>query len=633
MDRGVSDLDARAAAAGLSRDWEDADGRAQRVDDEVLEAILACLDTTAPETPFLSADAGAPIAVPAGPRSGSNRTAELLLDDGERLTLPVTADGTLPPVERVGYHQLHLHGRTYTLAVAPRRCATPARGWGVAVQVPGLRGSVESAFGDAGALAEAAAAFGRVGAQALAISPTHALFPADPTRFSPYSPSTRLFHNVLLADPGLIGLPSSPAHGDALIDWPEAARARMAKLRAAFDAADDGALVAANTYRRQRGAALEAHARFDALHAALGEHGWQDWPAAYRDPHGEAVIRFAAEHEREVAFHAFLQWLTDLGLATAQRAAKERMATGIIADLAVGMDGGGSHAWSAPGELLTGLTVGAPPDPLGPDGQNWGITALDPFALRRSGFGAFIETLRVALAHAGGIRIDHALGLERLWVIPAGEGAGRGAYLRMPGDHLRRIVAIEAHRAEALVIAEDLGTVPAGFRDTLSQRSMLGMRVLPFERDRQGGFVAPAEWDEAAVAMTGTHDTPTLAGWWSGRDIDWAEQLGRSGADRVNRARERTALWQAMTASGNGAGDPPVAPPVDAMIAHVAGAPCPLAIVPFEDLLALEEQPNLPGTIDEHPNWRRRMDAPTATLLARGDVARRTALLNAERHA
>ncbi len=618
-------LSQRAAAAGLSRDWEDADGRPQRVADEVLEAILACLDPTAPDVPFLSADAGRPIAVP----DGSRGDAELLLDDGNRLALTIAADGTLPPVERVGYHRLLAGGREYTLAIAPRRCALPKRGWGIAVQVPSLRATSDSAFGDAGALVEAAAAFARVGAQALAISPTHALFPADPTRFSPYSPSTRLFHNVLLADPALIGVPLPPSRASALIDWPQAARERLAHLRTAFELASEGALSAARAYRRQRGAALEAHARFDALHAALGGHGWQDWPAAYHDPNGEAVIRFAAEHERDIAFYAFLQWLADLGLATAQRTAKERMATGIVADLAVGMDAGGSHAWSARDELLTGLTVGAPPDPLGPDGQNWGITALDPFALQRTGFGAFIETLRVALVHAGGIRIDHALGLERLWVIPAGADASEGAYLRMPGAQLRRIVAIEAQRADAVVIAEDLGTVPPGFRDNLAERCMLGMRVLPFERDAEGGFVPPAEWDEAAVAMTGTHDTPTLAGWWKERDIDWAEQLGRSGADRARRATERTALWQAMGKPG----DPPAAPPVDAMIARVAGAPCPLAIVPIEDLLGLEEQPNLPGTIDEHPNWRRRMDAPTPALLARRDVARRIALLNAERHA
>lgn len=623
-------LHAAAQAAGLARDWEDADGVPHRVADEVLDAILSRLDQTAPAEPFLSADAARPIVLPAdidGP-------VELLLDDGTTLDATLDAGRGLPAIERVGYHRLLAGDRAFTLAVAPRRCpAPPARSWGAAVQIPSLVGAEPRSFGDAGALAEAAIGFGRAGAQALAISPTHALFPADPTRFSPYSPSTRLFHNVLLADPGLIGIPLPPAPAPALIDWPAAARGRMAQLRAAYELAGEPARSAAQAFRRQRGTALEAHARFDALHAALGGHGWPDWPAAYRDPAGDAVIRFAAEHDDDIALHAFLQWLVDLGLATAQRSARERMRIGLIADLAVGMDPGGSHGWSARGDLLDGLTIGAPPDPLGPDGQSWGITALDPFALRRTAFRPFIETLRAALAHAGGLRIDHALGLERLWVIPAGEPADRGAYLAMPGEHMKRIVAIEAHRAEALVIAEDLGTVPPGFRDTLRERCMLGMRVLPFERTDDGGFVPPAAWDDTAVAMTGTHDTPTVAGWWKGRDLDWARRLGRGGGsdeatDRAGRAAEREALWHAMGREGT----TPADPPVDDILAHVAAASCPLAIVSLEDLTGAEEQPNLPGTIDEHPNWRRRMPEPIDALLARRDVARRTDLLTAERH-
>ncbi len=627
----MTDLAARAAAAGLVRDWEDADGAAQRVPEDVLVAILDRLDPTPPETPFLSADAGTPIDLPAE----ATGAVELHFEDGGRATPKRDAGGRLPPLDRPGYHRLLVGERAYTLALAPRRCPAPApRSWGAAVQIPALQSRASRAFGDAGALVEAAEAFGRAGAHALAISPTHALFPADPTRFSPYSPSTRLFHNVLLADPGLIGVPLPPAPAPALIEWESAARERLQHLRAAYDLAGEAARSAALAFRRQRGAALEAHARFDALHAHLGGHGWQDWPGAYQDPNSEAVIRFAAEHADDVAFYAFLQWLADLGLAAAQRTARECMRVGLIADLAVGMDGGGSHAWGARDELLTGLTVGAPPDPLGPDGQNWGITALDPFALERTGFRPFIETLCATLAHAGGIRVDHALGLQRLWVIPEGESADRGAYLKMPGDHLRRIVAIEAQRAGALVIAEDLGTVPPGFRDELARRCMLGMRVLPFERDADGGFTDPADWDEMTVAMTGTHDTPTVAGWWKGRDIDWAWKLGRrsrhadAAADQAHRGEERAALWRAMGETGA----PPAEPPLDRVLAHVAAAPAPLAIVPVEDLLGEEEQPNLPGTVDQHPNWRRRLSAPTEQLLAQRDVARRTDLLTAERH-
>lgn len=614
-------LHARAAAAGLQRDWEDASSRPQRVDDAVLAAILARLDPSPPEQPFLSAAAGAPIDVP-----GLTGRAELVLEDGTRI--PVTGNEALS-IDVVGYHRLHLAGRTLTLAIAPPRCPQPAgRAWGVAVQIPSLRDARDTAFGDLGTLARTAAALGRAGAQALAISPTHALFPADPTRFSPYSPSTRLFHNVLLADPALIGAPPAPAASADLIDWPDAARVRLRHFRAAFDQAGEPVRAAVAAFRAARGDALERHARFDALHAATGIGNWRDWPAEYRDPDGTAIHDFAATHAADVGFYAFLQWLADLSLAEAQRVARETMRVGLIADLAVGMCPGGSHGWSRRDELLAGLTIGAPPDPLGPDGQSWGITAFDPFALARTGYRGFIETIRAALAHAGGIRIDHALGLDRLWVIPEGASASEGAYLTMPGEHLKRIVAIEAHRAAALVIAEDLGTVPPGFRNDLAARGMLGMRVLPFERDREGAFTPPSTWDAEAVAMTGTHDTPTLAGWWTGRDLAWRRTFATvpDDADAV-RAAERTSLWQAI----DGVGHPPAAPPLDPILAAVADAPAPLLIVPMEDLAGLADAPNIPGTVDEHPNWRRRMPAATGALLADPAVARRSAMLNEKR--
>ena len=615
----MSDLHAAAAAAGLSRDWEDADGRAQRVDDTVLEAILACLDTSAPDTPFLTAEVGGAL-----PLDGA---VTLVLEDGGTLLIE---DGRAP--DAIGYHQLEADGRAWTLAIAPPRCpAPPANAWGVAVQLPSLRGARPSAYGDLGTLAQAVRAFGKAGAQALAISPTHALFPADPTRFSPYAPSTRLFHNALLADSALAGTPLPDEAAPDLIDWQHALPARLDHLRRAFAALSDPLRDEVTAFRTGRGQALECHARFDALHARLGGNGWREWPAEYQNPASAAVERFAAEHADEVAFHAFLQWLADRSLAAAQAAAREHMSVGLIADLAVGMDSGGSHAWSRRDELLTGLTIGAPPDPLGPLGQNWGITALDPFALARTGFRAFIETIRTALAHAGGIRIDHALGLDRLWVVPEGASAGEGAYLAMPGETLKRLLAIEAHRANAIVIAEDLGTVPPGFRDDLARRGMLGMRVMQFERDADT-FTPSRDWDADAVAMTSTHDIPTLTGWWRGRDIDWSRRLGHATADeeaarRTTRTAERAALWQAV----DGTGIVPEEPPIDTLLAAAAAAPCPLALIPLEDVLGLEEQPNIPGTIHEHPNWRRRMPDATDALLARPDIARRTALLTEKR--
>lgn len=628
----MSILAEQAAAAGLQIEWEDADGRQHRVADDTIRAILATLDTRLDGIRFVTADVGKPIATTAG--SGA---ATLILEDGSRRAVTVAADGTIPAIATPGYHRLEADGEAITLAVAPDRCVAPPPGhsWGPAVQIPALLGATATPYGDLGTLAQAARCFAKAGADALAISPTHALFPSDAGRFSPYAPSSRLFHHALLADPTLAGAVPAADDGARLIDWRTALPARLTLLRDAFGAAPADLLARFAADHAQR-PDWTAHARYDALHAHFRTTGWQDWPAAFHDAASPDVDRFAAEHADEIAFYAFLQWLAECSLAQAQSAAREAgMRIGLIADLAVGMDGGGSHAWNRATDLLTGLSIGAPPDPLGPDGQNWGITALSPFALRRTGFDAFIRTVRVALRHAVGLRIDHALGLKRLWVIPDGGAASDGAYLAMPFDDLLRIIAIESHRAGAIVIGEDLGTVPPGFRDTMAARGMLGMRVLPFERDATG-FTMPATWDAGAVAMTGTHDTATLAGWWTGRDITWNHKLGRGGsdepADRLRRMGEKKALWTACQQAGVASGPVPhdSGPAVDAAIAFTAQSPCPLTIVPLEDLLGMEEQPNLPGTTDEHPNWRRRMPDTTAALLARPDVARRTALLSAK---
>ncbi|MFG6281904.1 4-alpha-glucanotransferase [Sphingomonas sp. S6] len=626
----MSDLATRAKAAGIAAQWEDATGRQRTVADDTLSAILDRLDrSTDGETTFVTADVGMPIVTTAAPGA-----ATLALENGPQRIVQVAADGTIPPINEPGYHRLDTARGAITLAVAPRRCvpAPPGHSWGPAVQIPALRGSHPAPYGDLATLAEATRAFAGAGADALAISPTHALFPADPSRFSPYAPSSRLVHHALLASAADDDTDSGP-----LIDWQAALPRRLAALRHAFDRATPDEIArfdAAAAHRPD----WQQHALYDALHAHFfaesGAHGWQDWPAAYHDPAAPAVAAFARDHADAVRFYAFLQWRADTGLADAHAAARNAgMRIGLIADLAVGMDAGGSHAWSRRSDLLTGLSIGAPPDPLGPQGQNWGITALCPFALRRAGFDAFIRTVRAGLAHAGGIRIDHALGLCRLWVIPEGGKPGDGAYLAMPFTDLLRILAIESHRANAIVIGEDLGTVPPGFRDTLTARGIYGMRVLPFERDAKS-FTPAKAWDACAVAMTGTHDTATLAGWWTGRDITWAHKLKRSDSDepsdRLRRVGEKKALWTAATQAGVASGPVPhdAAPAIDAALAFTAQAPCPLTIVPLEDLVGIEEQPNLPGTTDEHPNWRRRMPDTTEALLARPEVARRTAILS-----
>jgi 4-alpha-glucanotransferase len=384
------------------------------------------------------------------------------------------------------------------------------------------------------------------------------------------------------------------------------------------------------------GAVLRRHATFDALDQHFrpqGAKGWQDWPAAFHDPYSADVARFAKEHAEDVAFHLFLQWLARESLNAVQaQATGSGMSIGLIGDLAVGVTPGGSDAWGMPGAMLRGLTIGAPPDPLGPLGQNWSITSFSPDGLRATGYAPWIAMVRSAMRASGGLRIDHAFGLARLWVIPDGGTSADGAYLDFPFEDLVRLATLEAHRANCLLIAEDLGTSPHGFTQAISERQMLGMRVLWFERAEDHGFIGAQDYPASAVAMTGTHDTQTVAGWWSGRDLDWAEELGRlpEGMDRLQaeeiRAWDRGLLWSTI-----GEGDRPApsetGPVVDAAIAHVAATPAVLAIIPLEDLLGEVEQPNLPGTTTGHPNWQRRLEAPLETLLAAPDVRRRIDIL------
>lgn len=668
------EVEALAEEAGLTPTWRDAAGEPQTVSAENLRRLLGHLGfpaetaadiaesrrrlrESAASAPLITADVGKPIPAPPGLRG---RTARLTLADGETRDVPLRGDvgeSALPPIDRPGYHRLQLDDAEITLAVAPRHAFAPSDAaagklWGVGVQIYALRDDGAADFGDFGALARFAESAGNVGAGLIAVSPTHALFTADASRFSPYAPSTRLFLNPVYADPRAIFPDEAPpATGDQpeLVDWAKAWPARIARLAAVHRRFQEqggsnlhGDLAA---FRERGGSDLEGHAVFEALHqhffSRQGARGWPDWPQAYQDHNSEAVAAFAREHAGEVDFHVFLQWLADRSLGAAQAAAKGAgMPIGLVADLAVGMDAGGSHAWSRPHDLLRDVDVGAPPDLWAPSGQNWGITAFSPTGLRASGYAAFRATIRAAVRHAGGVRIDHAMGLRRLWLVPRGASPAEGAYLAYPFDDLVRLLTLESWLNRAVVVAEDLGTVPAGFREALQAHRMMGMQVLWFERLAGGGFRAPRGWSRASAALTTTHDLPTVAGWWTGRDIEWAEQLGRKSAydspehARSERAKERRRLWTACRRAGVAEGEPPAAgepaAAVDAALGFVAQTPCPVAIVPAEDLAGLVEQPNLPGTIDEHPNWRRRLP-PTDELLGAAPVRARLAILNQSR--
>jgi 4-alpha-glucanotransferase len=387
------------------------------------------------------------------------------------------------------------------------------------------------------------------------------------------------------------------------------------------------------------GESLLAHARFEALDGRFRPQGitdWRQWPNGFSDASGQ-LARALDPRAPEVEFHLFLQWRAARDLETAQkRATAAGMAIGLIADIAVGMDRCGSHAWSHPSDVLSGISIGAPPDPLGPEGQDWGLTSFSPTGLVASGFEGFLATLRAGMAHAGGVRIDHAMGLQRLWVVPDGAAPEEGTYLTYPRDDLLRLLALESHRHRAIVVGEDLGTVPEDFRAVSTGIGMLGMRVLWFERTHWGDFRAPDTWERQALALSTTHDLPTIAGWWNGRDIDWRSTISgdpEPEGERHRRAADRTHLWRLLLCESLAHGDqPPDDQPqavIDGALGLMGATPCELAIAQIEDALGTVEQPNLPGTIDEHPNWRRRL--PPGDLSEHPEAQRRLAKMDKAR--
>ena len=669
-----------AAKAGIARDWIDANGRPQQVEDAVLRQVLEGLGHPAKDDdaiaasiealeeahdanhlpPLLTGEIGKPLSLRTYFNAGSQ--GRVTLEDGSQRDLRLDDQARLPGDLPIGYHQISLDEQHFTLAVAPAQCHgladsaqqdTP-RCWGLSAQLYSLRRPGDGGYGDCMALEQLARSAAERGADALAISPMHALASAGQEHYSPYSPSSRLLLNTLYASPEAVlgeravrmaveacGLQDtfSALQRLPLVDWAHAADAHARLLRALYEDFANGdhpQRVDFDSFRAAGGEALEHHCRFEVLQAHAVAEGlggdWRDWPAAWQNPHSPDIEAFAQASAAAVEFHVFCQWLTERSLQRAQLAARSNgMAVGLIADLAVGADGAGSQAWSRQDELLAGLTVGAPPDILNRHGQDWGICGFSAEGLRRNGYRAFIEMLRANFAHAGGLRIDHVMGLQRLWLIPQGAKPGDGAYVQYPLQDLLRLLALESVRHKAIVLGEDLGTVPEGLREKLAKKAVLGMRVLPFEQDPPGHFLPIPEWPDNALATTGTHDLAPLAGWLQARDIDWQSRLLLVDATterelRHGRQMEAQGLRRTLEHAFNTRLESDDAL-IDAAIRYLGLTRAPLVLVPLEDLLGCDEQPNLPGTTDGHPNWRRRFALEVDKLLDDSDAARRLELL------
>jgi 4-alpha-glucanotransferase len=568
-----------------------------------------------------------------------------------------------------GYHRVRVDGAQSVLIVAPSQCFLPralARGaklWGIAVQLYGLRSRRNWGIGDFGDLCEVARATDRAGASAIGLNPLHELDPADPESCSPYSPSSRLFLNVAYLDVEAMHdfaesdearrLAASPAFARALaaareaplVDYSSVAACKRPVLELLY-ASFQRAHLARDTERARAfhafvawgGKALERLAVFEALRERFAgeeprEHGWAAWPAEFRDPDSAAVARFRDERRERIDFFAYLQWNADLQLAAAARACGD-MPIGLYRDLAVGTGSGGAEAWGDQRAFLSGVSIGAPPDALNVRGQNWGLAPPNPLALRENAYAPFVQLVRANMRHCGALRIDHVMALQRLFLIPHGEPPSAGAYVRFPFDDLLAVVALESGRNRCLVVGEDLGTVPEGFRARLQRARALSCRLLYFEREPDGTYRSPDTYPALALASPGTHDLPTLAAFWTGRDLDVRAQLGLLPPDetleqaRLSRTREQAQLIDALVAGGDlepeaaerlrapsGADDAALlGPAVRAAYRYLARSDARLVIAALEDALDVVDQTNVPGTTWEHPNWRRRLGVAVEDL-------------------
>ena len=540
-----------------------------------------------------------------------------------------------------------------TLVAAPQRCHWPepfaagGRRFGLAVQLYAMRRAKDQGIGDFTTLAELAVDAAAAGAATVGLNPLHALFPADRERASPYQPSDRRFLEPLTID--VTAIPEFAASDAArrlyaeraaaiealraapLVDYTGVGRIKDAVLAAcheAFAQRDEGdararafaAFVAAG------GDALTDFAVFATLSECHPGLPWWRWPEPLRRPDGAGVAAFARDHARRIGYHQYLQWIADDQLADAARRARAAgLGLGFYRDLAVGSAPDGAETWSQQWLLGTGASVGAPPDPFSPNGQNWGLRPPIPHRLRATAYAAHAALFEANMRHAGGLRIDHAMGLQRLFWIPEGAPPSAGAYVHYPVADLIGVLAEVSARMRAFVVGENLGTVPEGLSERLDAAAILSYRVLWFERDGRA-FLPPTRFPAHAAACTSTHDLPTIRGWWQGADIDLRLRLGEidpAAAQRAQaeRAAERAALATALAAQGGPPLDAANATPDDggaAVIAaahrHVAATPSALVLVQADDIAGEIDAINLPGTDRERPNWRRKVSLPAAAL-------------------
>ena len=627
---------ALAARAGILPDYIDQTGKRRVTPDDTRLALLQAMGL--PSTRREAAEALAEMDANAAARSlppwvvcnarkrpaleiSAETAWSLHLESGEECE--GCGPGQLPELP-LGIHRLVVSGHETWLLSAPPRLPLPRRSWGVTAPLFGLRSPDQGGLGDYRDLGDAAAGLAEHGASFLGINPVHAGFLTEPDWFSPYSPSHRRRFNPLHLPTG-----ARPSDRGPLIDYRKSKPEILHHLRAAFDRMSTHQdLREFEAFRRAEGPELRRFAIHQALSARYGAL-WSHWPAGLRDPDGAAVDAEAVRLSRDVDFHAWLQWRCHVELANAAKSARSSgMEHGLYLDLAVGTHPAGAETWEDHASFAHGVSLGAPPDAFAEDGQYWDLAPFNPRTLASRGFKALAETLRAQQRYAGLLRIDHILGYDRAFWLPRDRSLP-GAYVAMPRAAMLAVVRIEAARAGAAIVGEDLGNIPDGLQADLDKAGILGCRVVMFEDDRSGPdvrFRAPSDYPEATIASFSTHDLPTWVGWRQGTDIATREAIGQidsASAETETLARaEAVAAFDAASASGT-----PEDP--SAMWSYLARTGSRLVAVQAEDLAGLAAQPNLPGTIASYPNWRQRLPVRATDLVHDPRVAHAAEIMRA----
>jgi len=581
---------------GIDDDYHDARGVRRETSHATRAALRAAMGVTPDEAaPPAEAEHAVRVWRP-GDDTKLDGPADLVLEDGTARAL----DGALPAELPFGYHRLHPRGGGETLlVVSPGRCFLPDdfRAWGFAAQLYAARSRASWGIGDLADLARIGRWTRSLGGGAVMVNPLTAPTPVPPIEPSPYYPSSRRYRNLLFLRieeiPGWDRLPpelrtrltnaGTALNRDRQIDRDAIFRLKHAALQTLFAGFEGEA--GFDWFWAGEGQALTDFATY----AALAEHhgkDWRTWPAGYRRHDAGDVAAFRGEAETRIRFHAWTQWLIDGQLA---RASKE---IAVVHDLPIGLDVAGADAWCWQDMLARDVSVGAPADEFNANGQDWGLTPFIPWRLRAAHYRPFIETIRAMLRHAGGLRIDHVMGLFRLFWIPRELGAKGGAYVRSRADELLAIVALESLRAKAFIIGEDLGTVEAGVREKLAEQHMLSYRLLYFEPG------LPADYPELALSSVTTHDLPTIAGLWTGSDL---AALRTIGLDPNEEGTE--ALCTKLRKLADLDKDATVDAAIEAVHRALARARSRVLLATLDDAIAVPERPNVPGTVREWPNW------------------------------